>query len=158
MCCLRSFLQFYFPAQRRVHLGCEISQHVSSGERPLETSESAGGPLRSRLLRGGGVNESTLCSASTTISLHAPMNTPHSKLPRALRQQFVWTAVNAFVFSVRNLNYTAADFLCNCVLKITPSFKAKAEGRSDSSKLMHTFRRKVLAFQLWHGYFWITIK
>lgn len=119
---------------------------------PSETSESAGGPLRSRLLRGGGVNESALCSASFSWALSLSMQLSEHQTtvtaislrePTSLKDAAGAEAAvrldgrQCLCFSVRILNCTSADFLCDCVPKITPAFKAKAEGRSDWSRLMH---------------------
>lgn len=113
---------------------------------PSETSESAGGPFGSRLLGGGGVNESALCSASfsralspsTQLSEHQTTGTAISAVvpPRVRERTSLKDAAGAeaairldgrqcLCFSVRILNYTSADFPRDCARKITPSFKAK---------------------------------
>lgn len=64
-------------------------------------------------------------------------------------------------FFVRILNCTSADFLRDCVPKITPSFKAKVEGRTDWSRLMHFRARseeRCRRSGSGTGYFRITIK
>ncbi len=133
MCCLRSFLHFYSPAQRKGDKSACLQQWKA---------------LRKRLKAPAGHSGLRLSLAfSSLFTIEAAVRTPNNRhssfhsrpsanAPRSKtqRQQFVWTDVNAFRIS-------NGTFPRDCVPKITPSFRVKVKRRSDSSRWMHVQKK-----------------
>lgn len=148
---------FYSPAQRKVQLGCQISQHVSEA---LRCPKGLPNRLKAPLGRSGlgtyeaeGKNESALCSACS-FSLDATVRTPNnrrSSFPASsactLSLKAGGSAEAAIRLDARLSANSMPLFFCqefklycemrtscdpDCLQKITLCFKARVEGPSKS--------------------------